>query len=171
MSTHRPPHSASAPPTGPRQQHSRHHINLRLERWHRRCVYFSSAALFLSGAAWLLARHFLRPVGQFGETIHPLEPWAMKLHGGAAMLMLFFLGSLMNAHIRRALKAGRNLATGWGMIVSMLVLILSGFGLYYVAGESDRPLWSVLHWVVGLAMAVLLVVHIVAGRRGHPRAH
>ncbi|MEC5161819.1 hypothetical protein ACFDR9_002775 [Janthinobacterium sp. CG_23.3] len=152
--------------------HARHHVNLRLERWHRRCVYLSCAALFASGVAWLLARYCLRAPGQFGETIHPLEPWAMKTHGAAAMVTLFFLGSLMNAHIRRALKAGRNLASGWAMIATFALLVVSGFGLYYLAGESDRPLWSALHWVVGLALGALTVLHIVLGRRANPsRGH
>ncbi|WP_317201386.1 DUF4405 domain-containing protein [Janthinobacterium sp.] len=145
--------------------HPRHHINLRLERWHRRCVYASGAALLLSGAAWLLARYYLRAPGQFGETIHPLEPWAMKVHGAAAMAALFFLGSLMNGHIRRALKAGRNLVSGWGMMLTLGTLILSGFGLYYIAGEGDRPVWSALHWIVGLGLGGLGVLHVMLGRR------
>lgn len=147
-----------------RSAHARHHINLRLERWHRRCIYSSCLVLLLSGAAWLVARHFLRPVGQFGETVHPLEPWAMKVHGAGAMAMLFFLGSLMNSHIRRALKAGRNLASGWSMIVTMAWLIATGFGLYYLAGESDRPQWSLVHWAVGLGLAVLVIIHVLLGR-------
>lgn len=148
--------------------HARQHINLRLERWHRRCIYASGAALLLSGAVWLLARYGLRAHGQFGETVHPLEPWAMKVHGASAMVALFFLGSLLNAHIRRALKAGRNLGTGWGMVATLALLILTGFGLYYVAGEADRPLWSLLHWGVGLWLGLLTALHIVLGRRGRP---
>ena len=142
----------------------RHHINLRLERWHRRCVYGSGAALLVTGCAWLAAHYFLRGQGQFGESVSPIEPWAMKLHGAAAMFMLFFLGSLMNSHIRRALKSRRNLASGWTMIVSFVCLIATGFGLYYLAGESDRGVWSALHWVVGLGAGALLVLHIRLGR-------
>ena len=149
--------------------HARDHINLRLERWHRRCVHAVGAALLLSGLAWLLARYFMRPVSQFGESIHPLEPWAMKVHGGAAMLTLFFLGSLMNGHIRRALNAQRNLASGWAMIGTLAMLVATGFGLYYIAGESDRPLWSVMHWVPGLALGLLFALHIALGRRTSAR--
>lgn len=143
---------------------ARHHINLRLERWHRRCIYASCLALLLSGAAWLVARYFLRPVGQFGESMHPLEPWAMKAHGAAMMAMLFFLGSLMNSHIRRALKAKRNLASGWSMIGAMMLLTVTGFGLYYLAGESNRMVWSSIHWAVGLGLAVLVIAHVGIGR-------
>lgn len=141
-----------------------HHVNLRLERWHRRWIFAIFALLALSGIAWLVARFWLRPVTEFGESIHPLEPISMKVHGGMAMLMLFFLGSLMNAHIRRAIKAGRNLVTGWGMIAAMLLLILSGFGLYYLAGEADRGVWSAVHWVLGLAASLLFIAHVKLGR-------
>jgi hypothetical protein len=144
------------------------HINLRLERWHRRCVYGSCAALFVSGVAWLVAHFFLRSAGQFGEAVSPLEPWAMKLHGAAVMVALFFLGSLTNSHIRRALKTGRNRVSGLAMIVTLLVLTVSGYGLYYIAGESDRALWSTLHWVVGLGLGVLILLHVVLGKRSNP---
>jgi Ni,Fe-hydrogenase I cytochrome b subunit len=140
-------------------------LGFRLERWQRRGIYASGALLLLSGLAWLVARYFMRPVSEFGETVHPLEPWAMKLHGAAAMAFLFLVGSLVQLHIRRALRAGHNLVTGWAMIGTLLLLVLSGYGLYYVAGETDRPVWSALHWVVGLGTGVLLVLHIVVGRR------
>ncbi|HEY1148816.1 MAG TPA: DUF4405 domain-containing protein [Pseudoduganella sp.] len=147
---------------------NRHHINLRIERWHRRVIYAVLSLLALSGAAWLVARFAMRPVGQFGETVHPLEPLAMKVHGGAAMVTLFFVGSLMNAHIRRAIKAKRNLAAGWSVVVAMLTLIVSGYALYYVASEESRPIWSATHWILGLAGAMLFVVHVIMGRRLRP---
>lgn len=93
----------------------------------------------------------------------------MKLHGAAAMLLLFFLGSLLNTHIRRAIKSDRNLLTGWGMIGMMSALIATGYALYYVAGDSDRPLWSASHWIIGLAGSALFLLHIVIGRRS--RSH
>lgn len=139
--------------------------SFKLERWQRRSVYATWLALLLTGLAWLVLRYFLRPVTEFGESVHPLEPWTIKLHGAAAMLSLFLVGSLLNLHIRRALKAGRNALTGWAMIATLAVLAFTGYGLYYIAGEADRPLWSVLHWGVGVATAALSVLHVVVGRR------
>jgi len=140
-------------------------LSFKLERWQRRSVYATWLALLLTGAGWLVLRYFLRPATEFGESVHPLEPWAMKLHGAAAMAALFFIGSMLHLHIRRALKAGRNVATGWAMVGGLAFLIVTGYGLYYVAGEGDRPAWSLLHWAVGLAAAVLSVLHVVVGRR------
>lgn len=51
-------------------------------------------AMTVTGIAWLLAYYFLRRVGEFGETIHPIESLSMKLYGAAAMAMLFFAGSV-----------------------------------------------------------------------------
>lgn len=144
---------------------ARRHHGFRLERWHRRSVYVTAAVLLLSGVAWLVLRYFLRPVGEFGETVHPLEPWAMKLHGAAAMALLFFAGSVLHLHVRRALKARRNLVMGWAVVAVLLFLVLTGYALYYVAGDADRPAWSLLHWAAGLLAAFLFVVHIITGRK------
>ena len=151
------------PPPG-NTHHARHHVNLRFERWHRWCIYLAIGELMLSGIWWLALHFFLRPAGEFGESVHPLEPLTMKLHGAGAMVALFFLGSLMNNHIRRALKTGINLRTGWTLIVTLATLILSGYGLYYLAGEADRRAWSTVHWVFGLVLPAVLTLHIVLGR-------
>ncbi len=140
-------------------------LSFKLERWHRRSIYATGVVLLLSGAAWLVLHYFLRPQTEFGDTVNPLEPWAMKLHGAAAMASLFFVGSLLHLHVRRALRAGRNAVTGWAMIATLAFLTLTGYGLYYVAGEADRPAWSLLHWSVGFAVAALFVVHVLVGRR------
>lgn len=140
-------------------------LSFKLERWHRRSIYATGILLLVSGAGWLVLRYFLRPVTEFGESVNPFEPWAMKLHGAAAMASLFFVGSLLHLHVRRALRAGRNALTGWAMIATLSFLTLTGYGLYYVAGESDRLVWSLLHWSVGFVVAVLFVLHVIVGRR------
>lgn len=152
LSLHHPSHHAAVPV-------------LRLERWLRRGLYAVLVLLAVSGLAWLAAHFFLRGAGEYGETIHPLEPWSMKLHGLAALAAFFLVGATLNAHIRRAIRSGRNLATGWSMIALLAVLALSGYGLYYVAGEADRPVWSALHWIVGLALPAVAVLHVMRGRR------
>lgn len=155
-----------------RRRHSLHHpsnsqrqASLRLERWQRRSIYAVFAWLTATGVLWLAAHYFMRPVGEFGEGVHPLEPWSMKLHGAGAMAALFFVGSLLNIHLRRAVKSGRNLVSGWSMIVFLAALTISGYGLYYVASEESRPLWSIAHWVIGLAFPALVVLHVVLGRK------
>jgi hypothetical protein len=152
-------------PNSMRHAKSLRHVNLRLERWHRLCIYAICAWLLVTGLLWLAAHYFLQPSGEFGAGVHPLEPWAMKLHGAGAMFILFFLGSLMNSHIRRALKSGRNLSSGWFMIAACTALIVTGYALYYLASEETHRVWSAVHWIVGLAFPLLIVLHITLGRR------
>lgn len=141
------------------------HVNLRMERWHRRCVYAVCALLAATGILWLAAHYWMRTPGEFGETVHPLEPWSMKIHGAAAMALLFFTGSLLNSHIRRAVKSGRNLSSGWSMIAAFSTLTVSGYALYYVASETSRPTWSLIHWLIGLALPALVALHVILGRK------
>ena len=151
--------------TGTTSATSARPISFKLERWQRRSIYACGLGLLLSGAAWLVLHFFLRPVSQFGESINPLEPWTMKFHGAAAMAALFLICSVLHLHIRRAIRAGRNLVTGWVLIAMLSFMIVTSYGLYYVAGESDRPLWSLLHWVVGCTAALVFMAHILVGRR------
>jgi hypothetical protein len=81
------------------------------------------------------------------------------------MFALFFVGSLVNTHIRRALKARRNLYSGWSMIAALAALTLSGYALYYIASEHSRPIWSAAHWIAGLAFPLLLIVHTALAER------
>ncbi len=140
-------------------------VSFRLERWHRWTLYSVGTALLLSGVVWLLAHYFLRVPGEFGETIHPLEHLSMQLHGAVAMLALFFIGSLLNNHIRRANNARRNRLTGWLMIMLLIWLPLSGYALYYLASETNHSIWSLSHWIVGMLLPLLVLWHIQSGRR------
>lgn len=88
----------------------------------------------------------------------------MKLHGAAAMLALWLVGTLLQLHIRRGLAAGRNLTAGWSMIGLLMVLSLTGYALYYLASEESRPFWSVAHWAFGLLLPPLVWLHVVTGR-------
>jgi len=47
----------------------------------------------------------------------------------------------------------------------LALLTVTGYGLWYVAGETSRETWSILHWAPGLAFPLLLVWHIRCGRR------
>ncbi|HTD03136.1 DUF4405 domain-containing protein [Undibacterium sp.] len=140
-------------------------VSFRLERWHRWTLYGVGTALLLTGLLWLLAHYFLRVAGEFGETVHPLEHLSMQMHGAVSMIAWFFIGSLLNNHIRRAHNARRNTLTGWLMIALLSWLTVSGYGLYYLVTENNHHLWSLLHWISGILLPALVIWHISAGRR------
>jgi hypothetical protein len=81
------------------------------------------------------------------------------------MLFLVLLGTLLPGHVHQAWRARRNRLSGGGMLAGAALLIVSGYGLYYLGGESARQVTSVVHWAAGLVLPVLLVAHVRAGRR------
>lgn len=138
---------------------------MRLSTGHRKWLYWSGTALFATGAVWLVFHYFLRGHGDFGEVPHPLEVWWLRLHGACAMLMLIVLGSLLPLHVRRGWHQRKNLIPGCVVTGVALLLIVSGYALYYYGGEEARPWISAIHWIFGLGTPPLLVWHIASGRK------
>ena len=140
-------------------------LRFRMEPWQRRTIYLCITALVTSGGVWLAGHFLLHSATEFGEANNPLEPWAMKVHGAVAMVALFFVGSLLNGHMRRAHAVRRNHRSGWSLIIFLGWLTVSGYALYYIAGEQSRSFWSTSHWVPGLLLPLLVIVHVMLGRR------
>jgi hypothetical protein len=138
---------------------------IRLGAWHQAAVYGVTAALALSGVAWLIYHFYLPVPGDFGPQIHPMEAWMLRLHGAAAMAGLIVYGSLLPIHIRRAWTLRRNIVLGVGLVALMLALTVTGYLLYYAGGEESRPVISALHWAPGLGAPALIAWHVTSGRR------
>ena len=136
---------------------------MRLSRGHRNWVYWGGAALFATGAIWLVFRFFLREHGEFGEPPHPSEIWWLRLHGALAMVMLVVSGSLLPIHVRRGWHQHKNRLAGSIVIAIIAALVASGYALYY-GDEESRPVVSALHWIIGLGAPVALIWHIFRGR-------
>ena len=146
----------------PSPQAATHH----LARWHRLGVYAVGALLLFTGLAWL-GLHYIVGAGA-GELPHPLEAWALRLHGLAAFGALFMLGVLAAAHLPHGWRLSRRhrwahqRRTGLALCVLAAALVLSGYVLYYFAPEAVRPSLGWLHAGVGVAMALAAALH----RRG-----
>ena len=136
--------------------------SIRLKRLQRYFLYTVLALLFLSGVAWTYWTYLAASPGDFETTS---KAWAMKIHGAAAMAILVLIGMLLSAHVRFAWRARRNRANGSVFLSAFAVLTITGYGLYYAGGERLRAWISWIHLGVGLALPILLLVHIFLGRR------
>jgi hypothetical protein len=136
-------------------------ISPRLRAW----FFGVMGLLYASGTGWLLLHAFARTAGEFGPRPHAAEPWLLRLHGAAAMVILVLLGILLPLHVLRGWRAGRNRATGALLLGTCLVLALSGYALYYAGGERLRAAAALLHDAVGLGLPALLAWHVLRGRR------
>jgi hypothetical protein len=143
---------------------------MRLSKRHEGWVYASGGLLFLSGLGWLLAHYFLAIAGEFGEAHHPSEIWWLRVHGAAAMAFLMVFGSLFQGHIARAWHLRKNLPSGLVVFGAVQLLLLSGYGLYYVADEQWQPWISTLHWIIGLLVIAVLFLHVKLGKSSYSKS-
>ena len=120
----------------------------------KRILYLTTATLWFSGAIWLYLLE-----------ADPSRPLWMKLHGAAAMIFLIVFGTLLVQHIPAGwLQADQRPSGGW-LVLTCVLLIVSGWGLYYVGNEVIRSLTSRFHTVLGLLLPVLLFLHIRLANR------
>jgi MFS family permease len=141
--------------------------SIRLKRLQKYFLYAVLALLLLSGAAWAYWNYLAASTGDFEISA---KTWAMKIHGAAAMAVLVLIGMLLSAHVKFAWRARRNRANGAFFLGVFAVLTITGYGLYYAGGEQLRAAASWIHLVLGLALPILLLVHIFLGRKARHSA-
>jgi cation transport ATPase len=134
--------------------------------WRRQTGVFGSlTVLLVTGLVWLYLDNFIRIPGEFGLVKSPIEPGLMKIHGAFAMIMLTVMGTLFPIHIKGAWHRGRNRVSGMGMAIVLMTLAVTGYGLYYAAGEEMRHAISLIHWITGVAIPLTLGIHVWVGKR------
>jgi hypothetical protein len=140
---------------------------IRLNPLHRRLLYGVFALLFFTGAAWAYWNDLVPSPADFEMSA---KAWAMKIHGGAAMAILVLVGMLLTGHVRFAWRVRRNRTNGSLFLGAFGILTITGYGLYYAGGERLRAWTSWIHLAVGLALPLLLILHIWLGKRTRPAA-
>lgn len=124
-----------------------------------RAFYVIGAGVWLSGGLWLCFHYFLVKPGEFGPQSNPLEPWWLKLHGAFAFAATWFFGLLWGTRITVAWPSGRRRSSGSVLAGIILLLIVSGYLLYYVGDDTARSIVSIGHWGIGLVCPALYWAH------------
>ena len=78
------------------------------------------------------------------------------------MISLILLGALIN-HMRKGWKSRKNRTSGLTLVLVILFLVVTGYGLYYAGDEQLRSLISQWHAWIGLGIVLLLPAHILIG--------
>src|SRR5215472_11574125 len=106
-----------------------------LSRWQERWLYLVGGLLALSGVGWLICHYWLRALG---PAPHPLEVWWLRLHGAAMVGFLILFGALLPGHVKQGWRQGLNRRSGLPLLIATALLILSGYGLYYIVSDQLR---------------------------------
>jgi hypothetical protein len=131
----------------------------------KRILYISTAFLWVSGLFWLYCKYFGQIQGEFGQQASPIQPVMLEIPGAAAMIFLMIFGTLLLYHVPTGWEQKRQRPSGGFLLGICWILILTGWGLYYVGNETLRHWTSLIHIFVGVALPLLIYIHIQLGRR------
>jgi hypothetical protein len=127
-------------------------------------LYAVCGGLWLSGALWLLFHYLLARPTAFGSATHPLEAWWLTAHGAFAFAAIFSFGLLWGVHVAPGWKTQQRRPSGAAAVAAVGWLMLTGYLMYYLAGEQPRLIVATLHWTIGLATPLLFVFHGLRAR-------
>lgn len=130
----------------------------------RRQVLAACSLVALSGVLWMVIGWNL----DAEDYTDPLRVWRHRmlvLHGVAAYVLLWIVGRLFTLHQQGNWRAQRNRASGLAMSAVLLLLAGSGLTLYYPPHEDWRDVFSMLHQALGIALALLLPMHVWLARK------
>lgn len=144
-------------------------FSVRLPRWHEWLIYAATGLLAGTGGAWLLLDRFGKVQGDFGPEPSPALPWMLLIHGSAAYAFTIIAAMLVPVHMRLGWRSGRNRPSGLLLVAISLFLLLSGLALYYSTAETIRSAASLAHWVIGLAIPIPILIHLVRGKGSRPK--
>jgi hypothetical protein len=131
----------------------------RLSWWQFWLIAGSGAALWLSGAAWVLLHYFGEIQGEFGPEVNPAQPWLLRVHGFVLITALVGFGSILVVHIPKGWNDRDQRIVGIMLTSMFSLLILSGYFLYYVGDDYIRELTSLFHWIVGVSAPAVFLWH------------
>jgi hypothetical protein len=141
-----------------------------MSRQLRAAIFATFAALWLSGVLWLVLHLAWAEQTAFGPAPNPWEAPALRIHGWLAVGGVFLLGWLGREHISERWTGPVQRISGYSLSAAALVLVLSGYALYYTT-DHLHDLAAIAHELLGAAAIVLALAHWQRRRRWLPRAH
>ena len=131
--------------------------------WQRSFVIYGMLACSITGMMYLLGHQLQIQRSIFGS--HRI----LAAHGITAMLATLAIGSVLPFHIKAGYMSSKQLWSGFGQLVFLTVLLVSGALLYY--GPEETRDWTIdAHWITGLLFTAIFVIHAFKNIRfsNHP---
>lgn len=132
------------------------------QRWF---IYGVLGGLWLSGCAWLVLDQFFKRPGQFGFAPSPWQPPLLLLHGVVAIFGMYLLGWVTARHVVRWWPGRLRRRSGATLTLFLLLLVTSGFALFFLSDDRWQRFTAVSHDLLGVAVTVFGVQHWFFARR------
>ena len=134
----------------------------------RRLLYVSVSATAITGVTVWIMKDLLPRRDPFSVLGHPWQPHILAAHLLIAPAVVFALGLIAREHIVQGWRFGTNgdgRRTGLMTVLWALPMILSGYLLQIVTGDTPRRLLSLGHLVSGALFTALFAGHLVRAWR------
>jgi hypothetical protein len=129
-------------------------------------VHSTFAALWLTGAAVFVLKHFMPVTTEFGPAPHPWHPRLLVMHGIVAVLATFLFGWVSGDHVAATWGRGVDRASGVWLLILISALIVTGFAAFFLVADSIRSVNGTAHEFLGLALMLPWIAHRMWGRGG-----
>lgn len=131
----------------------------------RRLIQLIGLAVWTTGVLyWTFDKYMLRHT-DIGLSENPLQVWWLRAHAAAATAAVWLFGYMSAIHMQRNWRVGARRNSGALFVATLLLLMLSGYLIYYVEAERSLALLTQLHWVVGLCAPLAFLLHRGMRRR------
>lgn len=140
----------------------------RFERW---SVWLTTAGTLLTGVVYWWMKDLMTSADPWSVINHPLQPWMLKAHILIAPLMVFSVGLITSRHIWRHYRVGVRTGRKTGMTAALtfMVVVLSGYILQVVTGETLLRILGWTHLGLGIVYSIGVAAHWPATRSRRSR--
>lgn len=136
----------------------------------RAAIYVVIGGLWLTGILWLVLDEFFPQAGPFGPMPNSLEPGLLLVHGVVAIGAMYLLGWVSVRHVMRWWRADLRRVSGAALSGCLVLLVVSGFALFFVSDDRWQRAATLSHDVVGLIVTAVGIQHWFFVRRRDMRS-
>jgi hypothetical protein len=139
-------------------------IGFRIPIKYRLILFIALACSWCTGLTFYYLNNWVTIESTFGPMKHPAQQYIIMGHGASAFIMLMCFGALLINHLPAAWRLRRSRYLGITLASLVSFQVITGYILYYLAGEDSRVLISNLHALSGTSIPFVLIAHIIIGR-------
>ncbi len=125
----------------------------------RTAIFLVLGGLWLTGCLWLVLDQFFTRRGQFGPLAHPWQAPLLLLHGILAIAAMYLLGWVSARHVLRWWPGGLRRVSGATLSVFLMLLVASGFALFFLSDDRWQHGAAVTHDVLGIGVTAAGIQH------------
>ena len=137
-----------------------------MSRFEYNLMHVANALVIVTGLIYGWMRYFMKPAGDFSVVNHPSQPLLQHLHILVAPFLLLLIGHFLYRHAwafwKSRKKEGRR--SGALLVILMLPMTFSGYGLQVAVSEGMRSFWIGVHVVTSLLWILIFVIHFLTHR-------